>query len=138
MLGEAVRTARIAAGLTQEQLSEQAGITQAALSRYETGMRQPDEQALAQMAGVLGVTGRLLRRAGSIEGSAAVDTHMRRRAAAPAKAWRRVEAQLNILRVHLNQLLEAIDFDPPIRRLRSTRWIIRPLTRRRSPAPSGG
>ena len=113
MSGEAVRTARIAAGSTQEHLSEQAGITQAALSRYENGLRQPDEQALEQMAGVLGVTGRLLRRAGAIGGSAAVNAHMRRRATAPAKAWRRVEAQLNILRVQMNQLLEEIDFDPP-------------------------
>lgn len=112
MLGEAIRTARVAAGLTQEQLSEQVDVKQGALSRYENDLRLPDEETLERLAGVLGLTGRLLNRACSIKGSAAAEAHMRRRAAAPAKAWRRVEAQLNILRIQLHQLLQVIDFDP--------------------------
>ena len=113
MLGEALHTARVAAGLTQAQLSEQAGVRQGALSRYENDLRRPDEQTLDRLAGVLGLTRQVLNRAGSIRGSAAVEAHMRRRATAPAKAWRRVEAQLNILRIQLHQLLRVIDFDPP-------------------------
>lgn len=113
VLGEAIHTARVAAGLTQAQLSEQAGVRQGPLSRYENDLRRPDEQTLERLAGVLGLTRRLLDKASSINGSTAVEAHMRRRATAPAKAWRRVEAQLNILRIQLHQLLRVVDFDPP-------------------------
>ena len=55
-LGEAITTARRALGLTQEELAAASGVTQAALSRYENGMREPDADVLVRLAAALGVT----------------------------------------------------------------------------------
>lgn len=111
-LGEALYTARVAAGLTQEQLARRTGITQAALSRYENDMRFPDSDTLEQLASAVGVTPRLLAEL-SLVGIVGTDAHMRRRATAPARIWRRLEAQINLLREHLRLLLFPFDFRPP-------------------------
>ena len=51
---------RRAAGMTQADLAARLGITQAALSRYENNLRQPDEDTTARIATVLGVTPQFL------------------------------------------------------------------------------
>lgn len=107
-LGEVLSTARRANGLSQEQLARRAGVTQAALSRYENDLREPDPEVLDQLAGVLGVTPDLLRHAGRTMGAMAVDAHMRRRATARATDWRRVEARLNLYRMHSSLLFEEV------------------------------
>lgn len=126
-LGEAIATARRARGFTQEELAERLGVTQAALSRYENDLRDPTDDALAEIASVLGIVPGLLKRAGRMEGALAVGAHMRRRATAKPTVWRRLEAQLNLYRLHSQRLfdqiglrtdlsipaLDAIDYDPP-------------------------
>lgn len=107
-LGEVLETVRRSKGLTQEELAAQAGITQAALSRYENNLREPDDEALASVAGTLGVTVEFLRYAGRARAGMAVDTHMRRRATAPPAVWRRLEAQLNVYRWHASHLFEEV------------------------------
>lgn len=107
-LGEVLETARRARGLTQEQLAEAVGIRQAALSRYEHGLRQPDEDTLARLADALGVTPDFLREAGRIRGAVAVDAHMRRRKTAKPSDWRRLEASLNLHRLHARRLFDQI------------------------------
>lgn len=107
-LGEAITTARRAQGLTQEELAAAAGVTQAALSRYENGMREPDEDVLARLAAALGLTPAFLRAAGSVRGAMAVDAHMRRRATAKATTWRQLEAKLNMYRMHVRHLMEEV------------------------------
>ena len=107
-LGEVLTTARRASGLTQEELAEKAGVTQAALSRYENGLREPDDDTLELLATALGVTTRFVKHAGRVRGAVAVDAHMRRRATAPATAWKRLEARLNMLRMHASMLAEEI------------------------------
>jgi Zn-dependent peptidase ImmA (M78 family) len=106
--GEAIATARRAGGLTQAELAVVAGVTQAALSRYENDMRQPDATVLAELASALGVTESFLRKAGVLRGALAVDAHMRRRATAKASTWRQLEAKLNIYRMHARLLFEEI------------------------------
>ena len=112
-LGEAIHTARIAAGLTQAQLAEQAEVTQAALSRYENGYREPDPATLDRLASAVGVNTRLLNNMSQIVGSIATEAHMRRRATAPAKVWRRLEAGINVLRAQMRLLLSTIDYQAP-------------------------
>ena len=111
-LGEAIHTARIASGLTQAQLAEQAGVTQAALSRYENGLRDPDPETLEQLASAVGVNSHLLTNMSQIAGSIATEAHMRRRATAPARVWRRLEAGINVLRAQIRLLLSVIDYRP--------------------------
>lgn len=106
--GEVLATARRAKGMTQAELAQRAGVTQAALSRYENGLREPDEEIVEILAAVLGITPRLLGHASRVRGAAAVDAHMRRRATAPATVWKRLEAQLNMYRLHASMLSEEV------------------------------
>lgn len=108
-LGEALRVARRAQGITQEKLAKRVGITQAALSRYESDLREPSPHVVETFADALGVTPDLLLSGQRISGAMAVDAHMRRRATAPATAWRRLEARLNMHRLHTRQLMDEVD-----------------------------
>jgi Zn-dependent peptidase ImmA (M78 family)/DNA-binding XRE family transcriptional regulator len=107
-LAEAIETARRAQGMTQAQLASAAEVTQAALSRYEHGLREPSDEVIERLATALGITAELLHRGGRIRGAMAVDAHMRRRATATARTWRRLEARLNMHRLHSHQLFEEV------------------------------
>lgn len=107
-LGEAIATARRARGLTQEELAECLSVTQAALSRYENDLRDPTEEALSEIASALGIVPELLNRADRMEGALAVGAHMRRRATAKPTVWRRLEAQLNLYRLHAQRIFDEI------------------------------
>ncbi|MGL5858985.1 MAG: helix-turn-helix domain-containing protein [Angustibacter sp.] len=107
-LGEVLETVRRSQGFTQEQLAAKAGVTQAALSRYENDLRDPDDHALAKVADALGVTTAFLRHAKRARAGMAVDVHMRRRATAPPGLWRQLEAQLNVHRWHACHLFEEV------------------------------
>lgn len=107
-LGEVITTARLAHGLTQAELANAAGITQAALSRYENGLRHPDKDSLNAIAKCLKVTADFLLHAERARAGMAVDAHMRRRATAPPRVWRKLEAQLNMYRWHASSLFEEV------------------------------
>lgn len=113
--GEALSTARRALGISQSEMSERTGIAQAALSRYENDLREPSGEILDALAGELGLTPEFLRRADRMQGAFLIDAHMRRRAAAPVKVWRRLEAQLNLYRCHVRLLLDELDVRADLR-----------------------
>lgn len=52
---EAIKKARIAAGLTQEQVAEKAGIKVQSWQKYEYGERTPKDDMLERIAAVLQV-----------------------------------------------------------------------------------
>lgn len=52
---EAIKKARIAAGLSQEQAAEKAGIKAQSWQKYEYGERTPKDDMLERIAGVLQV-----------------------------------------------------------------------------------
>ena len=56
VVGQNTRRLRRAAGLSQEQLAEQAGITQQHLSGLERGTQNPTVLTLAQIAEALGAS----------------------------------------------------------------------------------
>jgi len=49
-----LRTARDRAGLTQQQLADKAGVTQQAVSAYETGRKEPMMPTLIKLLGAAG------------------------------------------------------------------------------------
>lgn len=106
--GEVLAVARRARGLTQNQLAGLAGVTQAALSRYESGMRAPDPGVTPRLAAALGVTADLLEHAERVQQGMAMEAHMRRRATAPPSVWKRLEADLNMLRFHTSRMFEQV------------------------------
>ncbi|MDQ2880262.1 MAG: XRE family transcriptional regulator [Actinomycetota bacterium] len=115
-LGEALLVARKAQGLIQEDVCGQLGITQATLSRYENDQRMPDGETLAKFAQIYGITVGLLRCGQRMHGALAIDSHMRRQRTTKATLWRRLEARLNMYRLHVSLLFEEVS-------LRSTNLI---------------
>ena len=55
MLGDRIKQARIAAGLSQEALAKQAGVSTMAISKYERDAMNPGSEVLLKMAGALHV-----------------------------------------------------------------------------------
>ena len=53
-MGEKLKAARLAAGLTQTQLAEAVGCKQKDISRYESGLHEPGALTLKKIAQVLG------------------------------------------------------------------------------------
>ena len=53
-MGEKLKTARLAAGLTQVQLAEKVGVQQRDISRWENGLREPGVLIVKKMAQALG------------------------------------------------------------------------------------
>ena len=111
-VGDVIITARRAAGITQEQLAQTLGITQATLSRYENGQREPDPAALASVAQALGLSTEFITHAFGLRGAIAADAHMRRQKTARVGDWRRLEAQLNLLRMRSAYLLKRVGMRP--------------------------
>lgn len=112
--GEAIRIARLALGMTQTDLSQAAGMTQATLSRYENGTRDPDDAALVSLANVLLVTPEALRHGERMLAPLAVEAHMRRRGSAKVSDWTRAEAQLNLLRLQVDRVFGKIGMSPQL------------------------
>ncbi len=106
--GQVLETLRRARGMTQEDLRMEVGLTQASLSRYETGQRTPDDETIKRLAHALGVTPRFLTRDHTVRGALAVDAHMRRQRTAKASLWRLLEARLNKYRLHMSALFEEV------------------------------
>ncbi len=111
-LGEALVTLRRARGMTQEALADSAAVTQAALSRYENDLRDPSRQTLGSLAAALGVTPEFLQTADRTRGAFMVDAHMRRRRTAKPTVWRRLEARLNVYRMHISLLMREVEVEP--------------------------
>src|ERR1044072_2535177 len=106
--GEVLETARRACGFTQGESAEATAISQGAMSRYETGQREPEDAVLEKLADALGVTAEFLNTAGRVHGGMAVDAHMRRRLTAKPTLWRQLEAKLNIYWTDKKMLLEKV------------------------------
>src|SRR5262249_30188320 len=132
-IGEVLTIARKSRGMTQAELAEAVGLTQAAINRYEAGERDPDEMIVAALADALAVK-RLLRHGDRFRGALAVDAHMRRQKTTKASLWRRLEARLNLLRVHASFLFEEVSlrseqqvptFDPEFTRPEDAARLVR-------------
>jgi len=113
--GDILRMTRRAAGKTQEDLVEElhGRITQAALSRYESSLREPEsDEILDALARALGVTARYLRAGETTFPMISATAHMRRQKTVTPAVWKDLEAQLNVHRVHWTLLVEGIDIAP--------------------------
>lgn len=111
-VGDVLLVLRRAADITQEELVVRLGITQAALSRYENDLREPDDEMIDRLGEALGVTPDFLRHGFRMRGAIAVDAHMRRQKTTKPSDWKRIEARLNMLRMHSSYVLERVPLRP--------------------------
>lgn len=111
-IGDVVLTSRRAAGMTQEDLADRLGITQAALSRYENNLREPDDDMLERLSEALDVSVAFLKHDYRLQGAIAADAHMRRQKTTKASDWKLAEARLNLYRMRSAFLLNRVPLNP--------------------------
>ncbi len=105
------RVARAARGFTQGELANQAGVTQALISKIENGLTpDPTAETVDALSGALGFPEEFLYSAETPHGLPPF--HYRRRASLGAKVLAKIEADINIRRIHLDRLLKS--FEVPI------------------------
>lgn len=110
-----LRTVRQARGKSQSQLAEEAGISQAAISKIEAGLiTEPTDEVVDRLAEAVGFPRSIFFEADrsfglpiSLHGNAMY----RRKASAGSRALEKLEADLNIRLMHIRRLLGSVDVD---------------------------
>ncbi len=101
--------AREAAGLTQSELASKLGIAQATLSKYEAGLVSFDENTASSLASALGVTVDFFNQTDCVYGFGSSCFYHRKRTSMPATTLRKVQARLNLLRMHVARLMKSFE-----------------------------
>jgi Zn-dependent peptidase ImmA (M78 family)/transcriptional regulator with XRE-family HTH domain len=102
--------AREAAGLTQNSLAHEAGVSQALVSKLEHGLEEPGSQVLELMSVACGVTVNFFQQEDSILGEGIVDFFHKKRLTLPAKPLRKAHAAANMRRLETIRLVGALEF----------------------------
>jgi Zn-dependent peptidase ImmA (M78 family) len=101
--------AREAQGLTQEELARAAGIAQSTLSKAENDLRPLPVTDLPNVAELLHVTPELLCWQDEIYGFGSASFFHRKQQSLSQRTLRKVQAQINLIRMRLQRLLNDID-----------------------------
>jgi Predicted Zn peptidase len=105
-----LKLARDARELTQAELAQRSGITQAFISKLEHGLNnQPGEDALERISKALGFPRKFFFQRDRATGLP--HFHYRKRAKLGAKPIARIEAVINIRRQHIAKLLRSYEID---------------------------
>src|SRR5438477_5859525 len=106
-----LQVARAARGFTQGELAERAGVTQALISKLENGLTtDPGPETVHALSEALRLPPSFLY---SNEKPVGLPPfHFRKRARLGAKVLGRIEAQINIRRIHLTRLLKSYEKEP--------------------------
>ncbi|MBI3568917.1 MAG: ImmA/IrrE family metallo-endopeptidase [Gemmatimonadetes bacterium] len=101
--------AREARELSQTTLAERAGLSQALLSRFENGLREPSDEQLAALASHLNYPASLFQQPD--EPVPLPLTFHRKRAKLSKTAQDRIHAQMNFAVMHVERLLRSVELD---------------------------
>ncbi len=107
--------ARKSRGLTQQELAEQACISQGQLSKYEIGEHEVPRDQLAKIAEVLGYPESLFFQVGDIGPLPPSVLYHRRKQRLGQKKLQQIEALVNVLSLQLRQLLLRCEVSGPNR-----------------------
>ena len=103
--------ARTVRGFTQGQLAKRAGVTQALISKLENGLTtDPTPDTVSSIASALGYPEDLLRAAERPHGLPPF--HYRKRARMGVKLLNKIEADINLRRMHLARMLRSFEIEP--------------------------
>jgi Zn-dependent peptidase ImmA (M78 family)/DNA-binding XRE family transcriptional regulator len=103
--------AREAVGLTQGVLAQQAGVSQALISKIEHGLEEPSNALLERMGAVCDVPARFFYQTDEVYGESIVDFFHKKRKTLPAKPLRKANALANVVRLEAQRMLEPLEFD---------------------------
>jgi Zn-dependent peptidase ImmA (M78 family) len=87
-------------------------MTQAALSRYENDLREPDEEVVERLSQVLDVSPEFLTHPFQLTGAIAADAHMRRQKTTKVTEWKSAESKLNLYRMRSAFLMRRVPMNP--------------------------
>lgn len=103
--------ARQARGLTQTELAERLGLSQAQISKIENGLDEADRALVERYAQVLGYRSSFFHQKDTLVGLPPY--HHRKRARLGAKKLDAIYAELNIRRMHLQTLVRSAELSTP-------------------------
>ncbi|WP_075978721.1 helix-turn-helix domain-containing protein [Actinokineospora bangkokensis] len=104
-------TARDAQGLTQKELGEACRIPQSRLSKAESGIVELTSDELQRLAKRLDVTVALLSWSDEVHGFGSASFFHRKQQSLSQKTLRKIQAQVNFLRMRLQRLYQGIEVD---------------------------
>ena len=110
---EMLTLARKSRRKTQGQLANEAGITQATVSKYEAGLQQIDEELLPRIANALDYPPRFFMQATSIKGPGVSEYFHRKRARMSVALLHQVYALAEVRRLEIAKLLQSWDSECP-------------------------
>ncbi len=103
--------ARDAAGLTQTELAERAGVSQAKISKYENGILAVTDIDLDAICAATGYHRDFFYSTEPVFGLGSAFLFNRKKLTAPIGVQRRVQARVNIARLQISRLLRAAEID---------------------------
>jgi Zn-dependent peptidase ImmA (M78 family)/transcriptional regulator with XRE-family HTH domain len=106
--------ARELRALTQSELAVRSGISQPQISKFETGEATPTEEQLAALGSVLEFPPSFFQRPGSLYGGGVSFIHYRKRAKTTAGTIKRIEAEMNLRRLIINDVFQQVDIESPL------------------------
>lgn len=104
--------ARESQGLSQGDMAALIGVTQGKISKYENGMLQVSDEDLNRIANALGFTAEFFFQKDKVYGLGSSFLFNRRKQSAPILVQKRVQSQVNILRMQIDRLLKSVELEP--------------------------
>lgn len=105
----ALTLAREAEGLTQVALAPKVGVSQAYVSQLEHGLKEPTDELLERLSGVLDRPREFFEDQSRLLGAGVVEWYHKKRLTLPAKPLRKAHALVNIARLEVSRLLRGVD-----------------------------
>ncbi len=109
---EVIILARESRGLTQSRLARAVGLSQGHLSKIEAGLLPVSEPVLSRLAAALCYPAQFFSLPEPLYGAGTSEFFHRKRQAMSSRALGRIHAELNIRRIHIARLLQAVEIDP--------------------------
>jgi len=107
--------ARQIRGMTQKKLAEISGVDQGTISKYEGGIKPMLEHDLKAIAKSLGFPAEFFYRPGNRIGPESGEIFHRKQRSLPAEQLSLIHAQLDMLRLNVENLLEEVNLDSPFK-----------------------
>lgn len=98
--------------MTQTGLAERTGLRQGTVSKIEGGMIEVTDAMAVRLSRALDVPVSFFYQTNRLYGLGSHEYAYRKRQSTPARVRKRVEATVNLMRIHTDRLLESIDLEP--------------------------
>ncbi|MGP5326794.1 helix-turn-helix domain-containing protein [Vreelandella titanicae] len=109
-----IKVARQARSMSQSQLAEKAGLTQAAISKFEAGLITPAEEAIVSLSEALSFPTTFFYQTDPIFGVPVSISYRKKSSQVKSRDIERIEAEMNLRLMHLRRLLSSVEYEPEL------------------------